>query len=56
MAASRPNIKINLRHVFNKTRTYTYTGIITGTIEERDPWLNTIGSQSEDISIFIKLI
>ena len=23
-------------------------GIITGTIEERDLWLNTIGSQSED--------
>jgi hypothetical protein len=43
-----PNIIINLRHVFDRTRTYTYTGIITGTIEESDPWVNTIGSQSED--------
>ena len=42
-----PNILINFRHVFDET-SYTYTGVITRTIIESDPMLNSIGSKSED--------
>jgi hypothetical protein len=43
-----PNILINFRHVFEGTRRYTYTGVITRTIIESDPMLNSFNSKSED--------
>lgn len=43
-----PNIEINLRLVFDSARKYTYTGVITRTIEDTDLMLNLIGNKTED--------
>jgi hypothetical protein len=43
-----PNISINFRHVFESSRRYTYTGVITRTIISSDPMSNLIDSKSEE--------